>query len=217
MASFGAVTLLLSVSVLAGHGHGEGQVEFLTLPFRDPDVAIQQGWIYTPPSEFRHQAIDYILGTVGAPPWAPFHVAAAADGWAAASVQKVYGTAVYVAHHERDRKGRRYFTFYAHLHETAPGIPTKTLGELVRDVVRGDFSTWAVVKRGDRLGTAGDSGVAPEGQPHLHFEVQLGGSPLLPRDPYDIYRTREFYPGGERFRGCGRDFLWTACPPETPR
>ena len=55
---------------------------FLTLPFKDPDIKIQEGWIYTwDPDPDAHKGIDYIKGDVDdSNTWQSFDVVAAADG-----------------------------------------------------------------------------------------------------------------------------------------
>jgi hypothetical protein len=202
----------LPIAVSAGQN-------FLTLPFMDPNVIIQQGWIYTTDGPFDcqpggtrcHKGIDYVKGALDqVASWQSFDVAAAADGWAISSIslekERGYGRFVYIAHDVVDGSGLRIFTLYAHLKTDTIRVAQKSLSELRTDVAAGDFSTWSRVSRGTVIGEAGDTG--EPGVIHLHFEVQRGGYPLNKTDPYDINNTREFYPVP-----CGPAFLWTQCPP----
>ncbi|KVO23279.1 hypothetical protein WJ74_33850 [Burkholderia ubonensis] len=73
-----------------------------------------------------------------------------------------YGRYVVVSH------GNGYSTLYAHL-----------------SAVAGDVRAGAAVKRGQRLGAVGSTGVATG--PHLHFEVRRGNVPI---DPVVALRER---------------------------
>lgn len=203
--------------------------QFLTSPFVDDGVVIQQGWKYVSddgifncvkpfldvagnshdPEGWRcHRGIDYINGTVDElHSWSSFNVVAAGDGYAVGSWSEHYGYFVYVGHSERDDLGRRFFTLYAHLLSGTATVPMRSRSDLARDISLDDFSAWGWVGRGEKLGEAGDSG--SPGRLHLHFEVQRGGYPLNKVDPYDIYSTRDAYVDAS----CGPNFLWTQCPP----
>jgi hypothetical protein len=209
------VALSLLILLLAD-GAAQAQPRFLTLPFLDPAILVQQGWVFNgapdachPPSrQGCHHAVDYIKGVLDQPPWAPFDVLAAADGWAVASSTDRLGTFVSVAHDLPDGAGLLFVTRYAHLDQVAAGIPFKPRWQVQRDLLRRDFSTWTPVTRGEVLGIAGETG-AP-GRLHLHFSVEVAFHPV---DPYDIYDTRDFYPGGISFTECGPNYLWIQCPP----
>jgi hypothetical protein len=79
---------------------------------------------------------------------------------------------------------------------------------------------WVPIKRGDEIGTAGDTGdmpYCPKPCIHLHFEVATAWPPKGAKvDPYDIYSKRDYYPGGPNFTSCGSNHLWTECPPVPP-
>lgn len=111
-------------------------------------------------SDRDHQAID-IMAPRGTP------VIAAMPG----TVEKLFlsdagGTTAYV----RSDDGR-WIAYYAHLDAYAAG-----LAEGKR------------LKRGDPIGTVGDSGNAAGGSPHVHVEVwPHGGEPLDPKPILDAY------------------------------
>ncbi|MCL0035657.1 PKD domain-containing protein, partial [Thermodesulfovibrionales bacterium] len=183
---------------------------FLTLPFRDVDIKIQQGWIYTwDPDPGAHKGIDYIKGEVDQLPWQSFDVVAAADGRAIRGSSPSWGTYVYIHHYERAICGNNYHTLYAHLESVDPKISD---------------TEWTPVRRGEFIGRAGATGVKDRyGNPqpawvHLHFELHIGDA--RPRekaynriDPYDLYKTREYYPGGQKYTRSGQNHLWTSDPP----
>jgi len=185
--------------------------QFLTLPFADENVVLQQGWVYSEElrGSTKHEGIDYIRGEVGSDSstWTSFDVHAAADGVAMESVQPSvgenigYGRFVIIRHNETDDQGRHYFTLYAHLMDVESNIPVRPK----RDT---DFDSWFPVRGGKKIGEAGDSGIPKV--IHLHFEVNRRGYAENRTDPYDIEMTREFYVS------CGPDFLWTQCPPVFP-
>jgi len=190
--------------------------KFLTLPFRDPDIKIQQGWRYNAPigpdptDPYAHNGIDYIKSSVDDPStWQSFDVAAAADGLAMQSSGGGYGTFVYIRHDEKDSMGNNYFTLYAHLDSVNSKIVFKPRGDT-------DYLSWTPVKRGEIIGRAGSTGVADSSWIHLHFEVQRGRYAQNKTDPYDLYKTRDFYPGGSKYTGCGPNYLWTTDPPHLP-
>lgn len=184
---------------------------FLTLPFTDPTVKIQQGWRYTSPigsnpnDPYVHNGIDYIRGDIDQPPWDAFDVVAAADGSAMQSSGGGYGTFVLVRHVETDPGGQHYFTLYSHLASVVPGIPSRSRWDT-------DYQTWKGVSRGEKLGSAGATGSRDTTWVHLHFEVQRGAYGQGKTDPYDIQSTRENYPGGSSYDGCGPSHLWASEP-----
>ncbi len=188
--------------------------KFLTLPFIDPIIKIQQGWIYTfDPDPYAHQGIDYVDGEIdNSSTWQSFNVVSAADGVAMQSTSETYGKFVLIRHSEKDSTGSNYFTLYAHLDGVASEIPLKDKHDT-------DYSTWKPVKRGEFIGKSGATGVRDEhGTPqptwiHLHFEVNRGGYTQNRVDPYDLYNTRYSYPGGEGYTACGSNYLWTVDPP----
>lgn len=191
--------------------------KFLTLPFRDPDIKIQQGWVYTFDPD-AHKGIDYIKGTIDQrATWQSFDVVAAADGWAMWSEQPgsvdVYGKFVLIRHDVQDPEGNDYFTLYAHLQSVSAEIPYQDRHSI--DYNYNDASKWKYVKRGEIIGRAGNTGASNRGN-HLHFEVQRGEYFLDKTDPYDLYKTRDFYPGGSSYVGSGPNHLWTTDPPTTP-
>ena len=192
--------------------------EFLTLPFNDPSVRIQQGWVYTfNPDPDAHLGIDYVKGTIDMPDtWQSFDIVAASDGWAMRSEQPgdtgTYGNFVLVRHDKKDLAGNDYFTLYAHLKTVAPTIPYQNRFSISYDY--SDPSKWIYVKRGEIIGEAGKTGAANTGI-HLHFEVERKGYDLYQSDPYDLYTTRDAYPMGDN-EGCGPNYLWTTDPPRLP-
>lgn len=199
-----------SFTTAASSGDAEPEVpRFLTLPFRDPSITIQQGWIYTfDPAPTAHQGIDYIKGSVdNSSTWESFDVVAAADGVAMQTTGTGYGTLVLVRHSETDGNANNYFTLYAHLGSVDAAIPAKSTWDV-------NYSTWKTVKRGEVLGRAGSTGV--DGHPdwvHLHFEVNRSGYVQNRTDPYDLYSSRNSYPSNTP--GCGAKYLWTTDPPAT--
>ena len=190
--------------------------KFLTLPFTDKDIKIQQGYFYNfkhEKSGYNHKGIDYINGTIDrSNTWKSFDVVAAADGYAIQSEDGSYGKFVYIWHDNKDADGNNLFTLYAHLKEVAEGIPTKSYD--TRDKWKEDHSDWKYVKRGEFIGKAGDTG--SKGLIHLHFEVQRGGYKQNKTDPYDVYR--EFNPKDNSYTECGQNSLWTqtTCPSSIP-
>jgi len=191
-----------------------GAPKFLTLPFRTPGVKVQQGWIYTfNPDPNAHQGVDYIKGEIdNSSTWQSFDVVAAADGVAMQSTSETYGRFVLIRHNETDSLGNNYFTLYAYLGRADSGIPAKDKGDT-------DYSTWKPIQRGEFVGTAGATGVRDQyGNPqpswiHLHFEVNRGGYACNRVDPYDLYNTRDSYPGGSKYAASGSNYLWTTDPP----
>jgi len=184
--------------------------KFLTLPFNDPSIKIQQGWVYTWTSDPNaHKGIDYIKGTIdSSSTWQSFDVVAAADGVAMYSTSESYGTFVLIRHNEKDYKGNNYFTLYAHLDSVASGIPYKDKYDV-------NYATWKPVTRGEFIGRSGNTGASWTGI-HLHFEAQRKAYAHYKTDPYDLYKTRSFYPGGGSYTSSGSRYLWTTDPPSLP-
>ena len=175
--------------------------KFLTLPFRDSDIRIQVGWNYADGTN--HKGIDYIKGEVGdsediVHSWQEFKVLSVAEGEVKyfPSGSEDWGNYVLTKHNV---SGKIYYIVYAHLSESPL------------------LSEWVPIQQGDEIGTAGDTGNMPKcSKPciHLHLEVATSWPPQGAKiDLYDIYKTREYYPGGESFQECGPNYLWTTCPP----
>ncbi len=195
------VFLLLMMTGLLLTAPAHALAKFMTLPFTDPDVHIQQGWLYDSPGvlcgpsnpdyPYCHYAIDYIKGTVDSPAtWLPFTVVAVADGQAQyrPNGSQTWGNYVITKHMVG---GVMYYTINAHL-ATSPLPPNQ----------------WVGITRGDPIGTAGKSGLA-NGLLHLHFEVYKDQLLKTNRvDPYDIYKTKAAYPP---HGNCGPGALWVAC------
>lgn len=184
---------------------------FLTLPFKDSNVKLQSAW----EEHVRRgtTGIDYIKGTIDEPAtWQSFDVVAAADGWAMQSVQpgstNVYGNFVLIRHDKKDGAGNDYFTLYAHLESVASAIPYQNRLDIDYDY--GDPSKWKYVRRGEIIGEAGSTGATSI---HLHFEVQRKAYAQYRTDPYDLYKTRDYYPGYSNYVGCGSNYLWITDPP----
>jgi len=196
--SFISLMLVLTATAHASPG-------FMTPPFDDPEVRLQQGWFYDSPgplrcrpedrdhSPFCHYGLDYVKGEVDKPAtWVPFEVAAVADGKALyrPAGSKTWGNYVITTHAVG---GITYYTVNAHL-DSSPLPPRK----------------WVPITRGTPIGTSGKSGLA-NGVVHLHLEVYEGSLKKDDRvDPYDIYDTKALYPP---HGVCGEHHLWSECPP----
>lgn len=156
---------------------GRPSAQFLTLPFAaGPNMNVLSGWYYSG-SGGSHGGIDYVNGPVNnSRAWRTFPIIAAADGEACANCSSRQGNAVWIKH---NINGQTYYTYYGHLSSIASYLP------------RGSQSNTVRVKRGQILGWAGDTGVAP-GVLHLHFALYNANS--TPVDPYSIGRLREYYP-----------------------
>ena len=200
---------------------------FLSLPFNNPAVKIQQGPVYTPSNE-RHQtggfAFDFILGdTDNSATWASFDVVAAADGVASRSFEAGYGNVVLIRHNVTDDQSRAVFTLYAHLQNGS--IPSQIPERSRSDT---NFSQWKEVTAGQRIGISGKTGnvvCVTANCIHLHFEVSRGGYHQGQVDAYDISDsntmatvppsfTRGRYPFFTGFSGCGPMMFWISCPPD---
>jgi hypothetical protein len=95
-----------------------------------------------------------------------------AQGTPAATLDRIRGRQIWIDH------GAGLVTRYAHLAS-------------VEDLRIGDF-----VRAGERIGSVGSSGL-PEGGPHLHFEIRLGGTYLgegLTEDEVRYVLARAFSP-----------------------
>lgn len=184
-------------------------LRFLTYPCpNDKDIKIQQGWYYTwldekgKPKE--HGGIDFIKGEIDkADTWKPFDVLAAADGWVCSNPPDHEGNALFMTHLV---KGNFLHTYYGHLKEMRTGIPQYD--------AKKEFLGGIPIRRGEKIGVAGASGVTDEyGQPaptwiHLHFQVNLAGD--IPFDPYDLRQQRDEYPDLKFTNGkmLGQNTLW---------
>lgn len=194
--------------------YGQATPHFLTLPFRNPDVKIQQGWRYNfgDQSYCGHQAIDYVNGTVNrSETWKSFEVYPAADGEATLRNSDTLGDYVTV---KTVIGNEIYYTLYAHLDSTQH--------TLIKDVHRN-------VTRADRIGMAGKTGTASNGVIHLHFELSRndfargGNYPLEVKnqcgncriDPYGIYDRRPLYPTSPDSSCRSADYYWTQCVPNS--
>lgn len=175
--------------------------KFLTLPFTtDAQMAIQQGW--KSDSDPAHQGFDYIRGTTGnSSTWKAFPVVAAYEGWACRNCVSGLGDRVWIRH---SVNGTTFYTYYGHLSAFDSAVPQT--GE-------------AWVQRGQRIGTAGATGVVDsDGTPrptwiHLHFGLKTAGNVWI--DPYDLESTRSAYPdpNGTNGKQSGPDHYWTTNPP----
>jgi len=190
------------------------QGRFLTLPFRDQSVQVQQAWHYTPGGTLHKPlgAIDFVKGVIdNSATWESFEVVAAADGVAIQSFEHGYGTMVLVRHNVVDAAGQNYFTLYAHLD---PCSVDPSLPYVQRHTT--NIQQWKPVNAGDFLARAGSSGYTEctaQSCIMLHFEVMRGGYYQNQTDPYDIRDVRNTYPGFPGFLACGPNYLWTTCPP----
>ena len=186
-------------------------IKFLTNPFpNDTKMKIQQGWFYNWPDEktgnpAKHQGIDFIKGEISdtdASTWKPFDVLAAADGWLCANPPLRLGNALFITHLVN---GNFYYTYYGHLEKMEKGIPLYD--------GKKEFLGGVPVRRGEKIGVAGASGVTNEkGEPeltwiHLHFGAQDANGPL---DPYDLHGERGMYPNPNSLdiKNLGPRSLW---------
>ncbi len=189
----------------------ESSQRFLTPPYKDAEIKVQQGW--TSSRDPDHQGIDYIkgpidnAGTIDKPLWQTFNVVAAADGIARQGIEASGSKYVKILHPQKAPSGKNYCTYYGHL-------------DTISDKIKPNICV--PVKRGEFIGEAGATGVPyPPGDPpwiHLHFTVLADNFPNCV-DPYDIYNTREHYPRGTEdteciiHTNCGQDRLWITDPP----
>ncbi len=178
---------------------------FLSLPFpADPQMVMFQGWHYTG-IDRPHCGVDFgkwddAQGAL------EFPVLAAADGYACAETGDTdwggcvtgYGGRVLIRH---EVGGRIIYTYYGHLRNIDPAIPLGNRGDTV------------FVKRGQLIGYASNTGTGG-GANHLHFGVANPWFGWF--DPYDIWRTREFYPDPLRLNGllAGTEHFWVSNPPQ---
>lgn len=164
--------------------------KFMTLPFNQDNVVLQQGWYYT--AGGTHRGIDWQRN------WQTFNVYSSHDGEAtyfggcgSGNPNCNGGLGNYVRI-KKNIGGTDYYTLYCHLASSPlpQGSSTNVLG-------------------GQSIGVTGVTGAA-NGVNHLHFEYHEG-SIGTKKDPYDIYSTAANYPpnGGS----CGPNYSWTSCPP----
>jgi murein DD-endopeptidase MepM/ murein hydrolase activator NlpD len=173
----------------------QGTPKFLTLPFGDSDIKLQQGWVYMDGDP--HNGIDYVKGTIDrSPTWQAFTACAAADGQARylTGYNGGLGNHVEIKHAVGQET---YFTLYCHL-DSSPITTTGT----------------QQVKRGEAIGVTGTTGDA-NGINHLHFEVHKGPVRGAKVDPYDIRSKRPDYPPNPG-KVCGPNHLWLTDPPTLP-
>lgn len=180
----------MPIARILGSPKATGGQRFLTLPFNDPNILVQNGWLYNYGS--LHQGIDYILGQRDTGKWQSFDVVAAADGWACGNCTSRQGNAVWIKH---TINGQIYYTYYGHLASIESNIPI------------GNQQNTVWVTRGQKLGDAGSTGADVV---HLHFQVNLPSGPV---DPYDLWSTREPYLPGCTVCQLGISNLWTTNPP----
>ena len=167
-----------------------GGARFLTLPFNDPAIAVQQGWVYSWGTE--HYGTDYILGGPEISQLRQFDVVASADGYACGNCTSRQGNAVWIKH---VIDGQTYYTYYGHLDSIESDIPT------------GNQQNTVFVKRGQKIGVSGSTGASTV---HLHFQVNRPSGPV---DPYDLWSTNEPYMPGCKTCEMGATYLWTTNPP----
>jgi murein DD-endopeptidase MepM/ murein hydrolase activator NlpD len=167
-----------------------GGVRFLTLPFNDPGILVNQGWVYSWGSQ--HYGLDYVLGGPEISKLQKFDVVASADGYACGNCTSRQGNAVWIKH---DVDGQTYYTYYGHLDSIESDIPV------------GNQRNTLFVKRGQKIGVAGSTGATTI---HLHFQVNRPSGPV---DPYDLWSTSEPYMPGCTTCEMGADNLWTTNPP----
>jgi murein DD-endopeptidase MepM/ murein hydrolase activator NlpD len=167
-----------------------GGARFLTLPFNDPGVAVQQGWVYSWGTE--HYGTDYILGGPEIAQLRQFDVVASADGYACGNCTSRQGNAVWIKH---VIDGQTYYTYYGHLDTIESDIPL------------GNQQNTVFVKRGQKIGVSGSTGATTV---HLHFQVNRPSGPV---DPYDLWSTNEPYMPGCTSCEMGTTNLWTTNPP----
>lgn len=191
-----------------------GTAKFLVLPFKDPGVAISQGWYYYNsepglscsyahdlPGARRHCSIDFNKRVNKVKQ--TFPVLASADGMARKSTGGSTGTYLSIEHTVSDAhgSGKLFCTRYLHLDPT-------------RSIVTGP------VAQGQQVAWAGKSGTRSI---HLHWDVRPGScsSSISNRvDPFDIggpllrqgiAPIKDWYPGHPRFSGCGPNALVMGC------
>lgn len=187
-----------------------GTPKFLVLPFKDPGVAISQGWYYYNsepglscaypydlPGARRHCATDFNKRIGGVK--VTFPVLAAASGTARKGSGGATGTYLSIEHVAPN--GARFCTRYLHLDPTRPIV--------TGPVVQGQQVAWA--------GKSGTRSI------HLHWDVRPGScsSSISNRvDPFDIggpllrqgiAPIKDWYPGHPRFSGCGPNALVMGC------
>ncbi|MFH0830496.1 MAG: FG-GAP-like repeat-containing protein [Parcubacteria group bacterium] len=170
----------------------------LTLPFRNQNTALLQGWYYD--DWTYHGAVDYgcSCGT---------EIVAADDGYAISWYQPYipggggYSWGEYVLQYS---PSCNCYLLYAHLDHWASFIPR---------INQATYSSqWVRVTRGQVIGWAGNTGTSAC---HLHFEVSIGGIyPTGARtDPYHVNSIHSNYPDCNLFSNSS--YRWSQCPPIT--
>lgn len=182
--------VILAVVCLVSSPAGAA-VQFLTAPYGQAGINLQQGWFYHPDmGGGNHKAIDFVFGTLNqSATWQSFMVLSAHNGTATYHPGYNGGLGNYVSI-ATTVSGKTYETRYAHL-DSSP---------LQDDVP-------VAISRGASIGMTGATGAANNVN-HLHFVILEEGVPI---DPYDVYSDRDDYP--ENGGSCGPSFLWTTCPP----
>src|SRR3989338_763494 len=205
--------------------------KFLTTPFHDPLVKLQQAWYYYPKDTRNHFGFDFIKGVTdqSCSPWQSFDIVAASSGWAMRDRQdEGFGNFVIVKHRETDDNGHNIFTLYAHFEDNGivPTIPQDNR-------FSPDYSKWIWVERGEKLGRAGASGFSSCNCTctHLHFEVFTKSyndrsSSDYRVDPFDIqnvmtdvgyrYYYPSYFPEGTEYQGMGPHHIWKNGFPSMP-
>jgi uncharacterized protein YegL len=201
------IVLLVLTSLMPRQVVSAATPKFLTLPFSDPGVKLQQGFEYTFSSPNQHGGIDFVKGTIDdSDTWQTFDVRAAVDGDAtyttwppATSGSERYGNFVTIKH---TIGGTVYYTLYAHLASSSLEAGKTT-----------------PVARGAIIGRAGQTGSGSNGYLHLHFEFsQTSWGAGYKRDPYDLDGTQSNYPqpGSSVTGRMGPDHYWVNDPPRYP-
>lgn len=151
------------------------------------------------------------------------------------------GYFVQIFHHNTN-----LFTEYYHLEKIADNLPfgepiqtgEDVLLPVGRDLPPEEYKTYKkalLVKRGDIIGFVGDSGLTwgyddypnrpdPKEFPswdetHLHFRVYSKGKDETEEelDPYDVYKSFEYYPWTSHVKTMGKNHLWLNVKEGLPR
>lgn len=188
-----------------------GSPRFLSPPYSDPSISILHSWYYKGysgdqsfcdypydlPDAHHHCSIDYVKRVRWR--FQSFPVLASADGVARRQTCSGCGTYIQVEHDVPTTSGAtsKWCTRYLHLN---PAFPIAT----------------GPVRRGQQIATAGRTGTDVI---HLHWDVRPGTCSRWREnqvDPFDIAGpllrqgiapTKEWYPGGSKFAGCGPNAL----------
>ncbi|MBU1558144.1 M23 family metallopeptidase [Patescibacteria group bacterium] len=196
-----------------------GTPRFLVLPL-DYDARVVNGWYYNFAGNgagLKHNAIDF-EAPVGTPVYAACSgVAMTSSQYSRDPPNRGYGKFIQVRCDTTNPSGANYHLLYGHVSSAMPTIKSYS------EALRGNqiYTDWTPVVQGDLIGHSGKEDTT---WAHLHFEVQQGSYCGPAVDPYDIFATttsasnsaeQEYPPVGSRYDGCGPNYLWTTCPPET--